>query len=152
MAIRICAPALAPALGRKCAFFALSAVALSTGACTTPYVDGAPPPPVLAQGTAIMDWTIDGAKDPARCQSTSAATFHVALYGSGGVFAGEFVQDCADFATTVGGLFPDTYTGTADLLDSSGNARTTSVQLQPFAVESDVTVTVALDFPSNSFF
>ena len=150
MAIRMCAPALKPALGRTCVFFAAGAVALAAAACTASVSTA--PPPVITTGTAIMDWTVQGTKDPATCQSTSAATFHVALYGSGGLFAGEYVQDCSAFATTIGGLVPDTYTGTADLLDSSGRPRTTAVNLQPFSVIEATTVAVALDFPANSFF
>jgi hypothetical protein len=99
-----------------------------------------------------MDWTIDGSKDPARCRATGAATFHVALYGSGGGFAGEYVQDCTAFATTIGGLAADTYTGRADLQDSSGAARTTTVNLAAFDVIGGTSVTVGLDFPSDSFF
>jgi len=99
-----------------------------------------------------MDWTIDGAKDPSRCQSSGASTFHVALFGSGGSFAGDFVQDCTAFATTISGLAPDTYTGQADLLDPSGSARTTSVNLVPFDVVGNASVSVALDFPATSFF
>jgi len=106
---------------------------------------------VVPTGTAIMDWTIDGNKDPSQCRATGAATFHVALYGSNGAFAGEYVQDCTTFATTIDGLAADTYTGNADLLDSGGSARTTSVNLQPFDVVGGTSITVALDFPSNSF-
>jgi hypothetical protein len=111
-----------------------------------------PPQQGLPAGTAIMDWTIDGAKDPGQCQAQGAATFHIALYDSSGAFAGEFVQDCSAFATTVGGLIPDTYTGRADLLDASGRARTTFVDLAPFDVVEAATVTVPLDFPSTSFY
>ncbi len=98
-----------------------------------------------------MDWTISGTKDPAQCQATAAATFHVALYNSGGGFSGEFVQDCSAFATSIGGLFPDTYTGRADLLDQAGQPRTTTVDLAPFDVIGNASVTVAVDFPANSF-
>ena len=63
----------------------------------------------------------------------------------------EYVQDCVAFATTISGLVPDTYTGTVELLDASGNARTTSVNLVPFGVVSGRTLTVAVDFPANSF-
>jgi hypothetical protein len=99
-----------------------------------------------------MDWTIDGEKDPARCRATGAVTFHVSLYGSAGGFAGEYVQDCSAFATTIDGLAQDTYTGQADLLDSAGGARTTAVKLAAFDVTVGTSVTIGLDFPSNSFY
>jgi hypothetical protein len=62
------------------------------------------------------------------------------------------VQDCTAFATTIGGLVADTYTGRADLLDSNGSARTTMINLAAFDVIEGTSVTVGLDFPSNSFF
>jgi hypothetical protein len=106
----------------------------------------------LATGAVVMDWTIDGTKDPAQCRTTGADAFHVSLYGSGGVFAGEYVEDCAAFATTIDGLAADQYTGTAELLDSSGNARTTSVSIEPFDVVAGRSVVVGLEFPSDSFY
>jgi hypothetical protein len=107
---------------------------------------------VVGSGAAVMDWTIDETKDPGRCQISGATTFHVALYDSAGRFTGEFVQDCAAFATTIGGLGADTYTGNAELLDASGRPRTTSVSLAPFSVLASASVTVAVDFPASSFF
>jgi hypothetical protein len=64
----------------------------------------------------------------------------------------EYVQDCASFATAIGGLAPDMYTGTVQLTGATGNALTTSVALPPFRVVPDQTVTVLVDFPSSSFF
>jgi hypothetical protein len=128
----------------------IAAAGLSSACVAT--VSSNPPPPVVVQtGSAVMDWTIDGNKDPAACNATSAATFHVSLYGSNGAFAGEYVQDCSAFATTIDGLAPDTYSGKAELLDSASRPRTTSVNLQPFDVIEGSSSTVALDFPSNSF-
>jgi hypothetical protein len=99
-----------------------------------------------------VDWTIDGTKDPNRCDASGAATLQVSLFAASGAGAGTFVQDCAAFATTIDGLAPDNYSGIARLLDSAGNARTTAVNLVPFDVIGNATVTVALDFPSSSFF
>jgi hypothetical protein len=129
------------------AVFALATAAVACTASVSP----APATVVVGSGTAIMDWTIQEAKDPAACQATGAATFHVALTGSGG-FAGEFVQDCTAFATTISGLASDTYDGRAELLDSGGRARTTSVALTAFTVVGGASATVAVDFPANSFF
>ena len=98
-----------------------------------------------------MDWTIDGTRDPAECQATGASTFNVTLFTSTGATAGQWQQGCTTFATTVDGLFPDTYTGRANLLDSGGNPRTTEVSLAPFDVVEGTAVTVPMDFPVNSF-
>jgi hypothetical protein len=128
---------------------AIAALALAMSGCTASV--STTPTFSEATGAAIMDWTIQGAKDPAACNATGASTFHVSLFGSGGGFAGEFVQDCTAFATTIGGLAPDTYTGQAELLDSGGRARTTSVNLAAFSIVGGGDTSVALDFPVNSF-
>jgi hypothetical protein len=142
------ASVLAPTLGRTCA---LIATTLLGGACSTS-LGSPPPPPPPAVGDAIMDWTIAGAKDPAACQQSNATTFHVLLYDSGGGFAGEYVQDCTTFATTIEGLDADKYTAQANLLDEHGQARTTTVNLAPFSVLGGATADVTLDFPSDSFY
>ncbi len=134
---------------------ALGLATLVTGACTTSIEGGPPPPPqpavVTANATAVVDWTIGGTKDPAQCRATGSTTLHVTLYGSGGAFAGEYVQDCTAFATTIDGLYPDRYTGSAELTDSNGRPRTTSINLQSFDVVVGRPASVALDFPTDSF-
>jgi hypothetical protein len=102
-------------------------------------------------GSVVMDWTINGAKDPAHCQISGAAVLHVSLHHAGGAFAGEYAQDCAAFATTIEGLVPDTYGGHVELVDQAGRPRTTSVDLAPFDVIGNATVVVDMDFPADSF-
>ena len=105
-----------------------------------------------AHGALIVDWTLRGGKDPRDCQAVGAKTLHVSLSDSSGVLPMEYVQDCASFATTIGGLVPDMYTGTVELTGATGNALTTMVALAPFRILPDQTVTVPVDFPANSFF
>jgi hypothetical protein len=142
------ASALAPTLGRTCA---LLATALLGGACST-RLGSPPPPPPPAIGDAVMDWTIAGGKDPASCQQYGATTFRILLYHAHGAFAGEYVQDCTAFATTIEGLEGDQYTAQANLLDEHGTARTTTVNLAPFSVVGGTTANVSLEFPANSFY
>jgi hypothetical protein len=125
----------------------VSAVVLASGCSTT-----ASPVLVVTTGAVIVDWTIRGNKDPTDCLNSGATTIHIALADSSGALPMEFVQSCTAFATTITGLIPDTYTGTVELLDASGTARTTSVNLVPFNVFGGRTVAIAVDFPANSFF
>jgi hypothetical protein len=99
-----------------------------------------------------MDWTLSSTKDPGRCFAAGVATFNVALRDLSGVLVGQWVQDCTAFATTIDGLAPGTYTGQANLLDSGGSPRSTSVNLAPFDVIAATTVTVAVDFPASSLY
>jgi hypothetical protein len=143
----------APAAGlhRRWRAAALLVASLLVSACA---VNGEPPVLVATPltGQVIVDWTIRGAKDAADCQASGATTIHVSLADYSGLPAMEYVQDCAAFAITIDGVAPDTYAGTVELLDASGNPRTTSVNLAPFTVTSATTITVAVDFPANSFF
>lgn len=127
---------------------ATSALVCAQALGCTASVSAPPPPP---QGSAIMRWSVDETTDPNACDAHGASTFHVSLYNGVGGFAGEWVQDCTTFATTIYGLDPDDYTGHAELTDSAGRARTTSVNLQPFTVVGDSSTTVSIDFPADSF-
>lgn len=143
------ATARGPLLARL-ALFSTASTALLASACTVQTT-----PPILvsqAPGAVVVDWTIRGSKDVGDCQVSGATTIHVALADSSGRLPMEYLQDCAAFATTIGGLVPDLYTGTVELLDASGNARTTSVNLAPFNVVANTTTTLGVDFPANSFF
>jgi hypothetical protein len=143
----------ATALVRTRALFMLAMLAAAGSACTAS-VSAAPPPPVVVRstGSAIVDWTINGTKDPAECQATGATTLNVSLYDSAAALVGQWVQDCTAFATTIDRLLPDTYTGQIDLLDRGGHPRTTMVDLTPFDVVAGRATTVAIDFPVSSFY
>jgi hypothetical protein len=145
-----CAAVCSPRWWGAAALVTASLLAVSLGGCA---VNSTPPVLVtVATGTVIVDWTIRGAKAPGDCQASGATTIHVSLADYSGSPPMEYVQDCAAFATTISGLAPNSFTGTVELLDASGNPRTTSVNLVPFQVASGTVTTVAVDFPANSFF
>ena len=105
-----------------------------------------------AHGALTVNWTLRGGKDPRSCQAAGAKTLHLSLSDSSGAPPTEYVQDCASFATTIGGLVPDMYTATVELFGATDNALTTSVNLAPFQIVPNETVTVPVDFPADSFF
>lgn len=109
------------------------------------------PPPVAESpalvGTLIVDWTINGVHDPAQCQQSSAAAIDVIVSGPDG---GRFRQDCTAFATSIS-LPRGNYTASAVLLDSSGDDRTTAVQLDAFVIRGNDQLTIPIDFPADSF-
>jgi hypothetical protein len=134
-------------LGRTCAS---AATALLVAACASETN-----PPVIVTNTpgiVIVDWTIRGTKDPNDCTTAGATTLHVSLIDSSGAPAMQYVQSCSAFATTISGLFPTTYAGSAELLDANGTPRTTSVTFTPFDLLPGQTATLAIDFPASSFF
>jgi hypothetical protein len=102
-------------------------------------------------GAVIVDWSIRGAKDPADCRALGVATLHVSLSDSSGGSPMDSMEACTTFATTIGGVQPDSYTGTVLLLDATGRARTAPVNLTPFSVFANTGVAIAVDFPVLSF-
>jgi hypothetical protein len=132
-------------LGTATASAALAGHALG---CTSAGYTTPPPSP----GRAIVQWSVAQTTDPASCDAHGATTFHVTLYNGVGTFAGEWVQDCSAFATTIYGLDPDDYTGHAELTDSAAGARTTSVSIRQFTIVGNSSTTVTIDFPTDSFY
>jgi hypothetical protein len=102
-------------------------------------------------GAVVVDWTIDGAKDPALCDLSGAAAISIELYTINGAYAGTYEQDCDVFGTSIG-LYPDRYEGDAVLIDRDGAERTTPVFLAPFRIYGDDELILPIDFPSDSFY
>lgn len=128
---------------------ALAAVALVTG-CT---VNSSPAPTTTAtaQSTLTVRWSIDGAFDPNQCASHAAPTLDVRILDQSNGAVYESTAPCAAFTTTIP-IKPGSYTANATLVDATGHARTTTVNLQPFTLADGAANRLDADFPSSSFF
>lgn len=102
-----------------------------------------------AQGTLVVDWTIDGTKEPAECQQGAATTLDVTV-GSSNDYSHEYQADCAAFSTSID-LPAGSYTATAVLVDDAGNDRTTPIDINPFRIHDSEVFTAPIDFPAGSF-
>jgi hypothetical protein len=131
----------------------LVAVCFSTLAACSVETTSAPPPPPAAttQGEAVVDWTIDGVKDPNKCAQATVATIEITVFDANGGHVGNFQQSCSAFATSIA-LAPGSYSANATLLDPGGAARTTSIAIQPFRILGNDTLNLPIDFPASSFF
>jgi hypothetical protein len=109
------------------------------------------PPPVPAAGSLTLRWTVNQTTDPNSCVLGNASTLDVVLATSSGQFAGEYQASCGAFATTIPSLTPGNYTGTAQMLDAGGRARTTVINISAFTILENSTLVVDLSFPANSF-
>jgi len=123
-------------------------VALS--GCTVDAGGGGSGPVAVDSGSLILDWTIDGTKDPDQCDQAEASTLDVIVSRADGASAGEFQQSCRAFATTID-LAPDSYSADAVLIDSAGEARTTSVHVHSFEILGNDELTIPIDFSAGSF-
>ena len=131
----------------------LLGLALSTAlpACVVETADSGPAPVVVDSGTLVLDWSIDGTKDPDQCDQSDSRTLDVTVTRADGASAGEFQQSCRSFATSID-LPPGTYSADALLLDSSGADRTTAVHVHPFDILGGDELSVPIDFSAGSFY
>lgn len=105
----------------------------------------------VGRGALVVDWTIDGVKDPAQCYQGDADVIDIAVLTPSGAPLGEYQQDCAAFATSIE-LRAGSYAADAVLLDPTGRDRTTVVQLEPFRIYGGEELVVYVDFPASSFY
>jgi hypothetical protein len=95
-------------------------------------------------GRLIVDWTIEGGKDPALCAVGGATDIDIIINTH------EYLANCGDFATTISTLSPGNYVANAALVDGSGTERTTEVPINPFTITT-VDLVIPIDFPATSF-
>ncbi len=108
-------------------------------------------PGYYGSGSMVVDWTISNSTTPSLCTATGSAYLEVTIDAPASVGGGVFQQACATFATSVD-LDPGTYNARARLVDGSGNARTTSVELGPIRIQDGYSTPVSIDFPPNAFY
>ena len=120
-------------------------------ACFVETADNGPAPVVVDSGTLVLDWSIDGTKDPDQCDQSDSRTLDVVVMRANGESAGEFQQSCSSFATSID-LPPGTYSADAVLLDPSGADRTTSVHVHTFDILGGDELSVPIDFSAGSFY
>lgn len=130
---------------RLIAFLACACSAIATTSCIVD-AEAEPMPAAPSEGTLTVAWTINGSADPDQCNQSSADTIRITVEPGG-----TFEESCAAFSAGVA-LEPGTYAASAVLLDANGNARTTSVEIDPFTVGGGDDVTAPIDFPASSFY
>ena len=127
------------------------ALSLALSGCVAEATDSRPVVVGADTGLLIVDWSISGYQDPALCRQSDADVVNIAVETSDGDFVGEFEDACEAFSTSIE-LTPDDYFANALLLDPSGSARTTAVDLGYFQIFGNDELVVPIDFPSDSFF
>jgi hypothetical protein len=129
--------------------FAIALCAAFPG-CLIQADDGGPGPVPVDSGSLVLDWTIDGTKDPDQCDQGAASAIDVSVSNADGSSAGEFQQSCRAFATSID-LPRGSYTADAVLIDSAGQDRTTAVHVRPFDILGGDELSIPIDFSAGSF-
>jgi hypothetical protein len=106
---------------------------------------------VVAPGTATFTWSLASRFDPSACALSRADTILIRVYDINARFVDDYTAPCETHTATIE-LDSGNYSGTATLLDSAGNPRTTDINLVPFTVYSNTDTPIELDFPPESFF
>lgn len=104
----------------------------------------------VGSGSLVLDWSIDGSKNPDQCDQSDSTTIDITIVDQSGAEFGEYEQSCAAFATTVD-LPPGHYRASA-VLTSGGHDRTTAVQTGGFDIYGDDELSIPVDFPASSFY
>ncbi|HVJ88693.1 MAG TPA: hypothetical protein VM580_02750 [Labilithrix sp.] len=104
--------------------------------------------PGIETGTLEQSWTIDGTKDINKCNEHKADRLRLIVIDSkDSVHATEFAE-CRSFAMKLE-LKTDSYTGNATFVDANGYPVSKTLQLQPFTILEDRTVTQTLEFKAE---
>ena len=132
---------------------ACAALCLPLAAGCTVNTNSDPNPPVapIGTGTFSVRWSVGGSFDSSQCDRYRAVTLDLRIYDSAGAFVQQQLVACGAMQTTVS-LNPGSYTGTMTLTDGANTARTTTLNLRPFSVQSGATTTGDTDFPADSFY
>jgi hypothetical protein len=113
--------------------------------------NGPPPPPPPTVGQLTLRWTVDEVADGNVCIMGQAAAIDIALSTTDGQPAGQFQADCTAFSANMSTLQPGEYVGAVRLIGSNGQARTTTLQVNPFTIVSGSQLVIDVDFPADSF-
>jgi len=107
-----------------------------------------------ADGALTVNWTIASSAVATQCATYNATNLIVTLTDSNGNAYGGGVQPavtCTAFTTTISNLPPGTYGLTAQLVDSTGVAVTTSTTPVSVLITAGTNTPESVDFPANSF-
>lgn len=99
----------------------------------------------------IVEWSIDGVRDPDQCDQGNVDAVHVDLLDRSGVVLAAYEQNCTAFATAIE-LHPGEYAADIVMLDPAGFERTTPVRVRPFTLYDADQLEIPVDFPASSFY
>jgi len=104
-----------------------------------------------SDSTLVVQWSIDGITDDEDCFRADAQKIQISIDDMDGIEVGTYLRSCSAFETSIS-LPPGRYEAFAVMLDGDGRPRTTEVEVDPFRLYGDDSLTIPLDFPLDSFF
>lgn len=101
--------------------------------------------PGVETGTLEQNWTIEGTKDPAKCQQYKADRMRVIVFDAKGTVHATKFQPCNAFQMTLD-LKTDTYTGNATFVDVGGAPVSRTLTIPSFTIAEDRKAPMTIDF------
>jgi hypothetical protein len=101
-------------------------------------------------GTLVVSWTIELHADRNACAQAAASNIRIHLTTAGGADGGTYEDACTAFSTSIQ-LAPDTYQGTAVMLDAMDAARSSVEPLQSFTILGGDVIATPIDFSIATF-
>lgn len=101
--------------------------------------------PGIETGALEQSWTIEGTKDPAKCQLYKADRMRLIVFDTKGEVHATKFAPCNAFTMKVD-LKTDTYTGNATFIDPQGTAVSKTLPIAAFAVAKDRAAPLVIDF------
>lgn len=102
------------------------------------------------EGDLVVDWTIEGDKDPFDCDENRATDIVIDVTSISGRPIATFTQSCDLFEASVP-LEEGDYAGSAALIDPDDFEVTTAVDLGAFSIYDGRETVVPINFPLRSF-
>jgi hypothetical protein len=101
-------------------------------------------------GTLVVAWTLQLRTDADACAADGVRTVRIQLTTAAGADGGTYEGACTAFSTAVT-LAPDTYRGSAVMLDPLGIPVTAATTVPPFTIFGGDVVSTQLDFAIATF-
>jgi hypothetical protein len=101
-------------------------------------------------GTLVVSWTLELRADAEACSADGVRSVRIHLTTAAGSDGGTYEDACTAFSTSIS-LAPDTYRGSAVLLDPLGTPVTAATTVPVFTVLGGDVISVPLDFAVATF-
>ena len=102
-----------------------------------------------SDGELTVRWSLEGTKDPARCQQLGAAAVDLGIYDASQELDSRLVQPCVTFEVTVE-LARGEYSAEATLVDDDGKPVSATLTIEDLQVDADDGIETSIDFPAEA--
>jgi len=102
-----------------------------------------------SDGELTVRWSLEGTKDPARCEQLGAAAVDLGIYDASHELDSRLVQPCVTFEVTVE-LAPGEYSAEATLVDEDGSAISATLTIEDLEVGADEATETSIDFSADA--